>query len=53
MMGYGIRGLGNHKAYVWGNRGVRVHMDDGEVFLGHSNPQRIVHDLDLVKQYAH
>jgi hypothetical protein len=53
MMGYGIRGLGNHKAYVWGNRGVRVHMDDGEVFLGHSNPQRIVHDLDLVKQFAH
>ena len=53
MSGYGIRGLGNHKAYVWGNRGVRVHMDDGEVFLGHSNPQRIVHDLDLIKQFAH
>jgi hypothetical protein len=51
--GYGIRGLGNHKAYVWGNRGVRVHLDDGEVFLGHSSPQCIVHDLDLIKQFAH
>jgi hypothetical protein len=53
MLGYGIRGLSNHKAYVWGNRGVRVHMNDGEVFLGHSQPQRIVQDLDLIKQVAH
>lgn len=51
--GYGIRGLGNNKAYVWGNQGVRVHMNDGEVFLGHSDPQRIIHDLDAMKQLAH
>jgi hypothetical protein len=49
--GYGIRGLGNHKAYVWGNRGVRVKLYDGEIFLGHSDPQRIVHDLDVIEQY--
>jgi hypothetical protein len=48
--GLGIRGLGNRKAYVWGKTGVRVEMYDGEVFLGHSDPQRIVHDLDLVKR---
>ncbi|HVI10168.1 MAG TPA: DUF1648 domain-containing protein, partial [Candidatus Binatia bacterium] len=49
--GLGIRGIGNHKAYVWGNKGVRVEMYDGEVFLGHSDPQRIVHDLNVVKRY--
>src|SRR5881394_1935183 len=38
--GYGIRGLGNRRAYVWGNRGVRIKTSDGEVFLGHSEPER-------------
>jgi hypothetical protein len=51
--GYGIRGMGNRKAYVWGNQGVRIKTDDGEVFLGHSQPDRIVHDLDLIRQLAH
>jgi hypothetical protein len=46
--GYGIRGIGNHKAYVWGKRGVRVEMFDGEIFLGHNDPQRIVHDLNVI-----
>jgi Domain of unknown function (DUF1648) len=49
--GFGIRGIGNRKAYVWGRTGVRVEMYDGEVFLGHSDPQRIVHDLNVVKHY--
>ncbi len=48
--GYGIRGLGERRAYVWGNRGVRIKTSDGEVFLGHKNPDQIVHDLDAVKQ---
>lgn len=47
--GYGIRGLGNNRAYVWGNQGVRVVMNDGEVFLGHDDPQRIIRDLDAMK----
>jgi hypothetical protein len=51
--GYGIRGLGNNRAYVWGNKGVRVKTTDGDVFLGHSQPERIVHDLDAMKQLAH
>ncbi len=50
--GYGIRGLGERRAYVWGNRGVRIKTNDGEVFLGHSHPDRIVHDLDAVKQFS-
>jgi hypothetical protein len=51
--GYGIRGVGNDRAYVWGNRGVRIKTSSGEVFLGHSEPQRIVRDLDAMKQFAH
>jgi hypothetical protein len=49
--GFGIRGLGNRKAYVWGKSGVRVETNDGEVFLGHNDPQRIVHDLNVIKRY--
>jgi hypothetical protein len=45
---YGIRGVGNRRAYVWGNRGVRIQTTEGEVFLGHSQPEKIVRDLDLV-----
>ncbi len=48
--GYGIRGIGERRAYVWGNRGVRIKTVDGEVFLGHDNPEKIVRDLDLVTQ---
>lgn len=51
--GYGIRGLGDSRAYVWGNHGVRIRTANGEVFLGHSEPQRIVRDLDAMKQFAH
>jgi Protein of unknown function (DUF1648) len=53
LRGYGIRGMGNCKAYVWGKTGVRVAMYDGSVFLGHSDPQRIVHDLNVIKRYQH
>jgi hypothetical protein len=48
--GRGIRGVGNKRAYVWGNSGVRIRTNTGEVFLGHSDPQRIVRDLDKVVQ---
>ncbi len=51
--GYGIRGIGDKRAYVWGNKGVRIRTTDGEVFLGHSEPELIVHDLDLIKQFSH
>jgi hypothetical protein len=46
--GYGIRGVGNTRAYVWGNKVVHIKTSNGEVFLGHSDPQRIVRDLDRV-----
>ena len=50
--GYGIRGLGNSRAYVWGNRGVRIVTSDGYIFLGHNEPERIVRDLDEMMKSA-
>jgi hypothetical protein len=51
--GYGIRGLGDCRAYVWSNTGVRIKTGTGQVFLGHRDPARIIHDLDVLKQFAH
>ena len=48
LRGYGIRGIGNRRAYVWCNQGVRIKTTDGEVFLGHREPERIVRDLDTI-----
>ncbi|MGA8273900.1 MAG: hypothetical protein WB919_20220 [Candidatus Sulfotelmatobacter sp.] len=50
--GYGIRGTGNTRAYVWGNKVVHIKTTNGEVFLGHSDPQRIIGDLNLVTGFA-
>jgi len=50
MGGYGIRGIGERRAYVWGNTGVRLMLSDGEVFLGHGEPERIIQDLKLIRQ---
>ena len=49
--GYGIRGVGNTRAYVWGNKVVHVKTSNGDVFLGHSDPERIVRDLDRVMSH--
>lgn len=46
--GYGIRGMGSTQAYVWCNQVVHIKTSDGEIFLGHNNPERIVRDLNLV-----
>jgi hypothetical protein len=48
LRGYGIRGIGNCRAYVWCNKGVRIKTTEGEVFLGHNQPERIVRDLDSI-----
>ena len=49
--GYGIRGIGNTRAYVWGNKVVHIKTSNGDVFLGHSDPDRIVRDLDRVMSH--
>ena len=53
LRGYGIRGLGNTRAYVWCNNVVHITTLEGEVFLGTNDPARTVRDLDTMKQYAH
>jgi hypothetical protein len=50
MGGYGIRGIGERRAYVWGNTGVRIMLSDGEVFLGHREPEKLVNDLNSIRQ---
>jgi len=44
--GYGVRGIGNTRAYVWGNKVVHIRTTNGEVYLGHGEPERIVQHLD-------
>jgi len=46
--GYGIRGIGSTRAYVWCNQVVHIKTSNGEIFLGHNDPQRIVRDLNMV-----
>ena len=46
--GYGIRGIGNSRAYVWCNKVVHIKTSNGEIFLGHNDPERIVRDLNMV-----
>ena len=53
LRGYGIRGVGKTRAYVWGNDVVHITTLDGEVFLGTNDPARTVRDLDMMKQSAH
>ena len=48
--GYGVRGIGEKRAYVWGNTGVRIMLTDGEVFLGHAEPEKIMNDLNVIRQ---
>ncbi len=50
--GYGIRGVGNSRAYVWGNKVVHIKTTNGDVYLGHSDPERIIHDLNLVTGFV-
>jgi hypothetical protein len=50
--GFGIRGVGDRRAYVWGTRVVHIVTTNGEVYLGHNDPERIVRDLDMVTGFV-
>lgn len=50
--GYGIRGIGNSRAYVWGNKVVHIRTTSGEIYLGHSDPEKIVRELDQVTGFV-
>ncbi|MGA8541082.1 MAG: hypothetical protein WB566_16390 [Terriglobales bacterium] len=46
--GYGIRGIGRMRAYVWCNKVVHIRTSNGDIYLGHNDPDRIARDLDMV-----
>jgi len=46
--GYGIRGIGDTRAFVWGNKVVHIKTTNGEVYLGTNDPRSILRSLDLV-----
>jgi hypothetical protein len=50
LRGYGIRGIGDTRAYVWCNQVVHIKTSQGEIFLGHNQPELIIHDLDMIKK---
>jgi hypothetical protein len=50
--GYGIRGIGRTRAYVWCNKVVHIKTSTGDIFLGHNDPEGIVRDLDMVTGVA-
>jgi hypothetical protein len=50
--GYGIRGIGRRRAYVWCNKVVHVKTLDADTFLGHNDPARIIRDLDQMTGLA-
>ena len=52
LRGYGIRGIGRTRAYVWGNKVVHIRTTNGEVFIGHDDPERIVRDLNMVTGFV-
>ena len=50
--GRGIRGWGGTRAYVWSNKVVHIRLTNGDVYLGHDQPDRLVHDLDRVTGFV-
>ena len=50
--GYGIRAKPGVRAYVWNNKVVHIRTTNGEVYLGHSDPERIVRHLDQMTAFV-
>jgi hypothetical protein len=41
---------GRHRCYLWGGPGVRIETLDGQVYIGHESPQKIVAHLNRMIQ---
>ena len=50
--GRGIRGWHKARAYVWSNRVVHIRTSDGDIYLGHDDPERLVRDLNQVTGFV-
>jgi hypothetical protein len=52
--GWGWRASRGQRAFIWsGHSGVRVRAWNGDVFLGHQDPNRLVRDLDEMMKHTH
>jgi hypothetical protein len=48
--GWGIRGGARHRAYIWGgNRVLKIRRREGELLLGHEQPERLARHLDEMR----
>jgi hypothetical protein len=52
MRGYGIRMMGSTRAYVWCDKVVHINTSNGQIFLGHNDPERVVRDLDQMMGFV-
>jgi hypothetical protein len=51
--GYGWRMAPGRQWFIWsGHRGVKVRTWNGDLYLGHARPERLVRDLDAMMKYA-
>jgi len=50
--GRGIRGWHRARAYVWSNRMVHIRTSEGDIYLGHDDPERLVRDLNQVTGFV-
>jgi len=50
--GRGIRGWHRARAYVWSNRVVHIRTSEGDIYLGHDDPERLVRDLNQVTGFV-
>ena len=52
LRGRGIRGWRGARAYVWSNRVVHIQTTNGDIYLGHDDPERLVRDLNKVTGFV-
>ena len=50
--GSGLRARPGVRAYVWGNKVVRIKTTNGEVYLGYSDPEAIMRHLDQITGFT-
>ena len=52
LRGRGIRAWHRARAYVWSNRVVHIRTPEGDIYLGHEDPERLVRDLNRVTGFV-
>jgi MFS family permease len=51
--GWGVKGFGSDTAYIWGGHtALHIKTNQGDVYLGHKDPERLVRDLEAIMKPA-